>query len=116
MRIGGPLRPTFTLTISWDTMGEYQCHTLLLRRVYREQVGFYPLPKCALRRANPWVQDLCKCPSVLPYPVPPKVKIHKMAPWEQAPPYFGLPAGLSIFPTLVQIEEGHYSSSSLATS
>ena len=57
---------------------------------YQEWVGFYPITKCPLRRANPWVQDLCKHPSVLPYPSPPKVKIHKMAPWEQPPPYFGV--------------------------
>ena len=30
-----------------------------------EWVGFYPLPKCPLRRANPWVQDLCKHPNLL---------------------------------------------------
>ena len=42
-----------------------------------------PLTKCPLRRANPWVQDLCKHPSVVPYLAPPKKKIHKMAPWEQ---------------------------------
>ena len=28
--------------------------------------GFYPHPKCPPGRANPWVQDLCKHPSVLP--------------------------------------------------
>ena len=44
----------------------------LLRRIYPEWVHFYPLTKCPLRRANPWVQDLCKRPSVLPYPVPPR--------------------------------------------
>ena len=59
---------------------------LLLRRVYPEWVGFYPLTKCPLRRANSWVQDLCKHPSILPYPAPPKEKIHKMAPREQPPP------------------------------
>ena len=41
----------------------------------------------ALRRANPWVQDLGKHPSIL---APPKVKIHKIAPWEQPPPWFGV--------------------------
>ena len=49
-----------------------------------------PLPKCPLRRANPWVQDLCKHASVLPYPVPPKVNTHRMAPWEQPPPQLGV--------------------------
>ena len=45
----------------------------------------YSLPKCLPRRAN-WAQDLCKRPSVLPYPAPPEVKIDMMAPWEQPPP------------------------------
>ena len=40
--------------------------TLLLQQIYPEKVGFYPLPKCPLRRANPWAQDLCKHPSILP--------------------------------------------------
>ena len=31
----------------------------------------YPLTKCLLRRANPWVHNVCKQPSVVPYPVPP---------------------------------------------
>ena len=43
---------------------------LLLRQVYPEWVGFYPITEFPLRRANPWVQDLCKHPSVLPYPFP----------------------------------------------
>ena len=30
--------------------------------------------------ANPWVQDLCKHPSILPNPLPPIVKIHNLAP------------------------------------
>ena len=45
-----------------------------------------PLPKHPRKRANPWVQNLCKHPSVLPYPAPPQVKIHKMAPWEHPAP------------------------------
>ena len=40
--------------------------------------AFHPLPKCPQRRANPWVQDLCKHPSVLPDPTPPKVHFHKI--------------------------------------
>ena len=39
-----------------------------------------------LRRAKPWVQDLRKNSFVLPYLAPPKVKMHKMAPWKQPPP------------------------------
>ena len=35
-----------------------------------------PAPKRYLRRANPWVKHPCKHPSILPYPEPPKVKIH----------------------------------------
>ena len=70
--------------------GEYLRRALLLRWVYQEWVGVYPLPKCPRRRANPWAQDLCKHPSVSPYPAPPKVKMHKMAPWEQPPPQFGV--------------------------
>ena len=58
---------------------------------YPEWVGFYPITKCPLRRGGHSVQDLCKHPSVLPYPSPPQVKMHKMAPWEQPPPWFGVP-------------------------
>ena len=47
------------------------------------------LPHHQIPLANPWVQDLCKHPSVLPYPLPPllptQVKIHR-GPWEQPPP------------------------------
>ena len=54
------------------------------------RVAFYLLRKCPLRRANPWVQvwvqDFCYHPSVWTYLVPLKVKIHKIAPWEQLPP------------------------------
>ena len=74
-----------------------------------------PPHKMPPKRANPWVQNLCKHPSILPYPAypaPRKVKVHKMAPLEHPP----FQSGLSIFPTLVQISEGNYSSSGLATS
>ena len=36
------------------------------------------------------LQDLCKRPSVLPYPAPPKVKTYKMVSWEQPPPQLGV--------------------------
>ena len=84
-----PHRPCvlFTQTISVShALGEYLRCALLLRRICPEWVGFYPITKCPLRRANPWVQDLCKHHSVFPYRVPPKAKIHKMAPWEEPPP------------------------------
>ena len=87
--------------------------------LYPEWVGFPPLPNCPRRRPNPWVQDPCKHPSVLPYPAPPKVNIHRMA--SNHHPGLGLPVGLSIFrlsilPTLVQIAEDNCSASGLATS
>ena len=44
----------------------WNINTLLLRQVHPEWVGFYPLPKCPLTRANPWLHDLCKHPS-FPY-------------------------------------------------
>ena len=37
-----------------------------------------------------------------------------MAPWEQPPSYFGFPCWIVVFPTLVLIVEGYYSSSGLA--
>ena len=33
-------------------VGEYLCRVLPVRRVHPELLGVYPLPKCALRRAN----------------------------------------------------------------
>ena len=36
-----------------------------------------PAHKNAAKENKPWVQDLCKHPSVLPYLAPPKVKRHK---------------------------------------
>ena len=75
-----------TVTSTRAGRGEYLRRALLLRRVYLERVGFHPLPKFPLIRANSWVQDLCKHPSILPCLAPPKVKLHKMGPWEQPPP------------------------------
>ena len=44
--------------------GEYPCGTRAMHYFYggfnSEWVGSYPLTKCPLRRANCWVQDLCK--------------------------------------------------------
>ena len=55
-------------------------HRSLLLQSLREWIGFYHLSKCPRRRANPWHQHLCKNPSLLPHPVSPKMKIHKMVP------------------------------------
>ena len=54
---------------------------------YLEWVGFLsPSQNAPSEGQTLGVQDLCKHPSVLPYPLPLKVKIHKMAAWEQPPP------------------------------
>ena len=86
---------------------------LFLPQVCVEWVGPYALTKYPLNRANPWVLDLCKPRFILHYRAPPKVKIHRMAPWERPPP--GLFARLLIFPPLVEIAEGNYISSGQAT-
>ena len=47
------LRVTKPLNVLDEVKGEYLHRTPTLRRLYPEGVGFYPLPKCPRRRANP---------------------------------------------------------------
>ena len=61
-----------------------------VQRVYPEWVGFYPLPKCRIRRANPQVQDLCKHPSFPQTSHKHQLKgPHKFVDWESIPPTQG---------------------------
>ena len=70
----GPVQPLFMCSHAINHHGGPRWHhALLLRRVYIEWVDFYPLPKCPLRSAKPWAQELCTHPSILPHPAPPKV-------------------------------------------